>query len=157
MSDLITRIHLNCVECADCMVWQGPKSQSGIPRRASKSLRRIVYEAAKGPVQPHLMVSVTCEHSMCLNPEHMKANTKGAVLKRTYATTDLASRRSISSRATARKRAKLNMDKARAIRASDETIDVLAGRYGVDRTLISQIRRGTAWKDASPFAGLGAR
>ena len=50
---------------------------------------------------------------------------------------------------------KLDMDKAREIRMSTESGPVLAARYGVNKSLINGIKRGTAWKDYSnPFAAL---
>ena len=53
---------------------------------------------------------------------------------------------------------KLDIDKAREIRMSTESGPVLAARYGVNRSLISRIKRGTDWKDyANPYAALGAR
>lgn len=153
---LLDRIRHRCREDGDCLLWTGHKSESGVPRMASKSLRRLVYEDRNGPLKDRMNVSVTCEHSLCL--VHLKANTKGAILKRVYATTDLRQRRSVTRTALARKTAKLDIEKVRAIRSSGDTIDVLAERYGVDRARISQVRRGVAWKDhANPFAGLGAR
>lgn len=51
------------------------------------------------------------------------------------------------------------MQKASVIRDSPEGIDELAALYGVDRTLISKVRTGAAWREmkATPFQGLGAR
>jgi hypothetical protein len=42
--------------------------------------------------------------------------------------------------------AKLDEEKVRAIRASDETQQVLADRYGVDRSLISEVKSRKRWK-----------
>ena len=51
-----------------------------------------------------------------------------------------------------------NMEKAQEIRASDKPCHVLALVYGVDKSMVSRVRRGEAWRDySSPFAGLGAR
>ena len=47
------------------------------------------------------------------------------------------------------------MEQVREIRLSEDSGPVLAERYGVNRSLIGGIRRGTAWRDYSnPFAGL---
>lgn len=63
--------------------------------------------------------------------------------------------------ATKRSRAKgkLNEQAAVEIRASDETLTVLAERYGVHFSLISKVKTGQAWREfgGNPFAGLGAR
>lgn len=47
---------------------------------------------------------------------------------------------------------------AQEIKDSNISCDEGAERYGVDRTLISKIRRGRAWHDLTPnpFTGLGA-
>jgi len=45
------------------------------------------------------------------------------------------------------KSSKLNMEKAREIRASSETLAVLAKRYGVTFQLISLIRLNRIWKE----------
>jgi hypothetical protein len=42
--------------------------------------------------------------------------------------------------------AKLDEDKVRAIRASAESLKVLAARYGVGMTVISNIRNRYRWK-----------
>jgi hypothetical protein len=42
--------------------------------------------------------------------------------------------------------AKLDEDKVRAIRASGESLKVLAARYGVGMTVISNIRNRYRWK-----------
>ncbi|WP_418122271.1 hypothetical protein [Variovorax sp. 160MFSha2.1] len=158
MSELVQRLHHRCREDGDCLIWTGRRSAGGVPRLGDASLRRLVYIDAKGPIQDRFMVTYTCGNSLCINPEHLKATTKSAVLKRTYETTDLALRRSITSTREARKKAKLSLEAAREIRASNETIKELGARYGVHPTLISFVRRGEAWKEpVTPFTGLGAR
>lgn len=155
---LMDKIRPRCIEDGDCLIWTGRRSAGNVPRWGDKSLRRMIYTAMVGPVQDRFLISNNCENPLCVNPAHLKANTKGAVLRRVYENTDLALRRSITSTRAARKRAKLDLDKVREIRASDEILDVLAERYGVHRALISQVKRGVAWKEtSSPFAGLGAR
>ena len=77
-----------------------------------------------------------------------------------------AAKRAADARADARvaagkrasNQAKLTAEQAREIRESLESGPVLALRYGVNKSLINNIKRGEAWRVyASPFAGLGAR
>lgn len=160
---LIDKLRHRCREEGDCLIWTGRHSVSNVPRLGNASLRRLIYAEANGPFQDRFLVTTTCGNALCINPEHLKTTTKSAVLKRAYATSDLAVRRSITSTRTARANAKLSIEAAREIRASGETIKVLAARYGVHQSLISFVRRGQAWKEsaaANPFQGLmqgGAR
>lgn len=153
----LAKITARCTDDAGCLIWTGRRSVGGVPRWGDKSLRRVMFEALFGEIPAGRLITTCCENSLCLEPTHLRLTTKSAVLKRTYQTTDLGMRRAVTSTREARKRAKLDIDKAREIRQSDETLDVLAERYGVHKALCSQIRRGTAWKEANPFAGLGSR
>jgi hypothetical protein len=49
------------------------------------------------------------------------------------------------------------MDQARTIRMSGESGPVLATRYGVNRSVINNIKLGRSWKDyKNPFSALMA-
>ena len=150
----IAKIHANCEEDCGCLLWRGRRSHSQVPRWGDKSLRRVMFEAVFGEIPAKRLASTTCGNPLCLNTDHMTLKSKSAVLKHTYETTDLRLRRAVTSTRESRKAAKLDPIKAREIRNSDETLDILAARYGVNRTLCSRIKRGEAWKEANPFAGL---
>jgi hypothetical protein len=47
--------------------------------------------------------------------------------------------------ADAHRLAKLSSDRVRLIRSSDESIDALAARFGVNRTSIHRARTGQTW------------
>jgi hypothetical protein len=157
MADLALQIQLNSIEEGECLLWKGRTSDGGVPRLGDRSLRRLLYEAAVGEVPAGMLTSTKCGNPECLNPAHLCLKTRSKVLIDTYATSDLAIRRAAASTRESRKKAKLTIEAAREIRMSDETLDVMAARFGVHRTLCSQIRRGVAWKEANPFTGLGAR
>lgn len=154
---MIEQIRQNCTECADCWLWQGGCNNNGHPKYRNKSLRRSVYIAAKGEVKGGRVISTTCGETRCVNPDHLVAKTKGSVISKVYATTDLRLRRAIASTRVARAKAKLSLEAAREIRASTETIYQAAERYGVHPSMVSHIRLGRAWKDANVWGGLGAR
>jgi hypothetical protein len=90
----------------------------------------------------------------CANPEHSRASTRsnhGSYIATTgrYKTV----RHAAASRATIRRcRAKITLEDARAIRASDELYRVLAERYGVSEKHICEIRRGKVWKEHATAA-----
>lgn len=149
-----------CREDADCLLWTGSLSHSsGHPKYNNKAARRLVYELAKKPIPPGALVTTTCGCRQCLNPEHLALTNKSKAASQGNACPTVRLRKAIASANVHRANGKLDMQKAAAIRASSKTCDELAAVYGVDKTLISKVRTGAAWRElkASPFQGLGAR
>lgn len=155
-----------CVEDCDCLVWTCWSDHGDQPRHRFRSdemdstrhLRPIVYQyigqkkQAKGTV-----VVMTCGNTLCLNPAHMKQITRAEHLRRNNQSVAAKARKSANvTKAIRAQRAKLTMDQARYVRASDKTLSALAGELGVSFQLLSKVRRGEAWPElqASPFAGL---
>ena len=107
-------------------------------------------------------VTCSCNDKLCVRPIHLKLSTYSKIGKATAATGVYAAKARCAKLAEVnrnRKDTKLTMEIAREIRASSESSDVLAARYGVYRSRINAVRRGESWKEyaATPFAGLGAR
>lgn len=51
--------------------------------------------------------------------------------------------------------AKITMEIAREIRASEKTQREIAAQFGIDRSLVGRIRRNQSWREtSSPFGGL---
>jgi hypothetical protein len=149
-----------CQEDADCLVWTGSLSKrSGHPKYNNKAARRVVYELAKGPIPEGRLVTTTCGCARCVNPAHLALTTKSEAAVKANACPTVRLRKAIASAKANRPNGKLDMQKASVIRDSSEGIDELAALYGVDRTLISKVRTGAAWREmkATPFQGLGAR
>jgi len=113
------------------------------------------------PAEPRQPVVATCGEALCVNPAHLKATSTSDAAQRAAkkgAWKGKARAAKIASTRRANINKKLDMDKAREIRMSTESGPVLAARYGVNRSLISRIKRGTDWKDyANPYSALGAR
>ena len=126
-------------------------SINSIPR----GVRRVAWESVHGPVPRGYEITGNCEKPMCVNPEHSVKITIAARRKKMSALRDASS----SSAATAkiRAKAKLSMEKAREIRASEESCTALASRFGVSHQVVSMVRLNRAWVEVSPFSGLGAR
>lgn len=159
-ADIVTRIRARCRDDAGCWIWQHYATGGTTPviniKGTPTTVRRLVYEAAIGPVKPGHEVVNTCEQTLCCNPECLEQITVAARRRR------LAEKRNVRQPASfvrhiRETHGKLDMEKARAIRASEEQSKVLAARYGVSSTLIGYVRRGVSWAEPSPFAGLGAR
>lgn len=60
---------------------RGPNNQYGVVKvggRSGKALycHRISYEHFKGPIPSHLEILHLCNNPRCVNPEHLKADTR---------------------------------------------------------------------------------
>lgn len=156
----LEKIHARCIEDGDCLRWQGGLSKSsGHPKFNNLSARRLVYQLAKGPIPANLYITVNCGCETCLSPEHLALTTKAQAAKKANQCPTVRMRKAIASAKAHRGKGKLTMEDARSIRHATGTCDELAAVYGVDRTRISQVRTGAAWREmhATPFQGLGAR
>lgn len=157
-------IAARCEEDGDCLLWKLQVSDSKRPiykplqpdgRKPSIQVARKVWERKHGPIPPGMLITVSCGNPRCL--EHLEMITTAERNSRQWRAQDNRARKTRAVTATGRKRAKLDMEKARYIRASDATIKEVAQELGVSFQLVSRVRRGVAWKDANPFGGLGAR
>lgn len=162
-SYLVNRIRSHCVDDADCWVWQGFKQGGVMPMinlgGKIMAVRRALFLEMHKEVAHGCEVVPICETRNCVNPDHIGQIT---VRRRRQQIAKKRNELPVTAAIIERNRsmfAKLDIEKARAIRASEERSDVLAARYGVSRTRINSIRNGSAWRDCSPFAGLfqGAR
>jgi hypothetical protein len=156
-------IHEKTVEYADCILWDAATGDSGHPiykpvGRCCTLVRRDVFRLCGNDLKPRVPIDTRCGEKCCLNPKHLFESTTSAVAIRAGqrgAFSSFARRAKIA--ASRRGKMKLNIEQAREIRMSDESGPVLAVKYGVNRSLINNIKRNRAWRDYSnPFAGLMA-
>ena len=153
----IEKIMAHCDEDADCLLWRGAVNSCGHPKFSHASVRRIVWKLIHGDIDKKSLVTVTCEKSGCLNPDHLKLTTKSEVTRKVCQRLDVKLRKTASSRRTARARmSKITMEIARAIRSSDRTAVNLASELQVSASLISKVRRNKSWVESASFwQGLG--
>lgn len=147
-------------EVGECLIWRGSVSGEGYPTMkcggACRLVRRVMMEAQNIELAPRQPVITTCGEKLCISRKHLRKSTvalaaKAAAARGAFSRPD----RRAKIAAGKRKIGKLTMEIAREIRLSADTGPVLAARYGVNRSLINRIKKGTAWVDfASPFAGL---
>lgn len=159
------KIRGRLIDDGDCIRWD-TDCQSARSRRhpqvyvGGKPLlvRRVVYEMEMGPIRDGYSLIPDCGDECCVKPQHQKQVTvkqKSAIGARQAAKSPNRSA-TVSATFRASGRAKLSLEIAREIRASDEPDSVFAKRYGVDQKSIWAIRHHETWKDYSnPFAGLG--
>ena len=118
----------------DCWEWTGgrlPKGYGYIGTGGRGTARvyahRLSYELTQGTIPDGLVVDHLCGNPWCVNPEHLKAVDVRTNVRR-------------------QRTSKLTDSLAAEIRASAESNRQLAKRYGVDRSVISRVRSGQAWR-----------
>lgn len=155
----------------DCRIWMGSDNGADTPMPKVRfkdddgkwqhgSTRRLMYELHHGvKLPPKVLVTVTCESSMCIHPEHLAKTTKGQVSRKTLARPAVKARHRCALEKAHQPLGKLTKEKAAILRARrDEDADQLASEFGISRSLVFKVWRNLAWRDYSnPFAGLGGR
>lgn len=119
-------------------------------------LRRRIFNAAVRTLAVGEFVSMTCGCIGCVNPAHMRANTRSVYMRRAIGPNRPAD---VVVRVTAAQRrrpdCRLNMEAARAIRArymAGELQRTIAADYRVSRSLVSMVVRQQIWREPSPWA-----
>lgn len=143
-----------CRPVDGCMVWTGyvdPK-RGPIVRFGDGSpipVRRAVWQIKRGALgyQQTVRVRDECEPN-CVEYRHMRLGRREDPAKGKNIAL-LHRQRIAQAHQTAR--GKLDWDKVREIRASNEPDAELAKRYGVSKATIGQVQRGDTWKE---FVGM---
>lgn len=150
----------------DCRIWTGSNNGGRTPSPKARytdeqgenryaSVRRLVYEQHHGvTLAPDVLVSVTCESSLCICPKHLTESSKAAVARKTLADPVVKARHRRGLELVKQPLGKLDHGKAAIIRARrDEDADALASEFSVSRSLIFKVWQGKAWRDYSnPFS-----
>lgn len=139
----------------DCWKWTGTKllpndcgqvygsfCVTDVDRRVTYRAHRFSYVLAHGEIPEDHLIMHTCDTPLCVNPAHLMVGT--------HLTN--AQDREAKGRGTPGElngRSKLSPEDVLAIRASDETNEVLGERYGVHPAHISSIQTGKAWSHIS--------
>lgn len=160
-------VKARCTEDGDCLIWKNRTSEDGRPlarsyqgdgkRGTTRDVARAHWEAVNGPVPEGLFVASSCGNPRCLNLEHRELIDRSEVNRRAWRKPDVRARRLVKITERSRGRGKLTLELARDIRSSGETLKEVAARLGISIETASNVRRGEAWREVSPFAGLGAR
>jgi hypothetical protein len=98
-------------------------------------------------------IGIHCTNPRCLL--HLEQTTKSEVVRRQWQMPDTRALKTAAATAASRARGRASIETAREIRASDETLEVVAQRAGISISTASLIRRGLRWAETrNPFAGL---
>ena len=150
-----------CVEEGDCWIWNQGQDGHGYPsisvNRKTTNVRRLVYKLTGKHLGQFQPIRATCGNKLCCNPDHLVTTTRKQLSEIALQNGSFHNPKTIAKRAeTIRaKFGKLDMEKARQIRLSNDPTEVEAERYGVSKALIIKVRAYKAWKEhINPFAGL---
>lgn len=156
-----------CTEEGDCLLWSGATNSSGHPVASvdgerSRSLRRWIWQCMRpGVVIGRRRAMSSCDHPLCVQPDHVIALMPSEVMRRAGARGAMrtpAFRRACQLRG--RMSSSLTLVDVRAIRGrrvAGETLKAIAADYRIHLSTVHRICRGESWPDpANPFAGLMA-
>lgn len=160
---LVEKIQAHVVAYGDCWEWIGClNGLIPIMRHDGKvaNVRRLILIDRGVPVNGFI-ATYTCGNPKCVRPEHTARSTRAQMNRRIMEDMNSATNTLRSKRIAEIKRkthAKLSQAEVDQIRASDDSHQDLAARFGVTKSIIGRIRRGEMWRQfaASPFAGLFA-
>lgn len=163
---LSMRIMDGVEEVGDCWLWQRGTTPHGYPIMKIAGfgcchVRRVVATLVGHQLATREPVETTCNERCCLNPAHLRPSNSRQIAKsaaKRGAFSSLTRRIKIAKNRRMANGVKIDIEKAREIRASSESGPVLAKRYGIAKSAINRIKRGEAWIEYqdNPFAGLFA-
>ncbi len=104
---------------------------------------RVAYEHFVGPIPEELEMRHLCHNRECVNPEHLAVGTRADNMRDMVEAGRWGDHPPM--RGAGNGNSKLTDSKVLAIRASGEPGVVLARRFGVSGTTVSQVRRRRTW------------
>lgn len=158
----IVNLMLNkCTECAECGAtthYTGAKNegfcaQVHVAGRVMPARRAMYMAALQKPLIKGRRVTSRCRNPDCINPAFLYQATPGQILKADYVKGN-RSRQTAAAHLLKFRNLKLNADTAMQILADERTGKDGAADYGISAVHFNSIKRGQAWKQANPFAGL---
>lgn len=120
----------------------GVPRNDGTGRYLMKRAHRIAWELNNGLLQSSLQyICHSCDNRKCVNPRHLFIGNQKINMADCVAKGRLNDRNGANN-----PRAKLTENDVRAIRVSNESLRVLAEKYGVSKSVIGYARKGITWR-----------
>lgn len=143
---LVQQIMGKTLDDGGCAVWQHASTNGRHPslRHEGKTqlVRRVMWEAVRGPIKPGQVVRMTCTTPNCVEAEHMALHTRKTLAKELGALGLMSGpvRSAAIARTKRRTQGKLSDAQVREIRSSNQTGVHIARLMGVSQAYISRIR-----------------
>lgn len=128
-----------------CWVWLAHRDKDGygtfsVSHGETKQAHRVAYELFVGKVPADLVVCHRCNHTYCVNPDHLRIDTISGNVRQAF------DQGLIDQKGSNHNGSKLADSKVAAIRTSKDPQWLLAHRYKVSQQTISDIKRGKSWR-----------
>lgn len=134
-----------------CWLWNEAVS-GGVPRvshnNKSSLAHRVLWEIVKGK-KPDGELYATCGEKRCINPDHREEVERKDMPARQSKDGRIAAgkRLSIARAVAARKRSRINMERARQIRMDQRELAEIAAECGLSIKAVSNIKTGRTWRE----------
>lgn len=133
-----------------CWEWQGPIIWNGYGKfhfsRSRMLAHRYAYLRFKGEIPEGNVVCHSCDNRKCVNPDHLWTGTQADNLR------DMWEKgrgdAGVKVHSEAHPLSKITREVALAIRADQRVAREVAADYGVSKSLVLGIKKGTHWKYA---------
>jgi hypothetical protein len=135
-----------------CWLWQASTMNSGYGqfghRGTMRQAHRVSYELHVGPIPAGLSILHSCDDKLCVNPAHLRPGTHSENIKEAYsrgrrAKPDLRGENHPRASITF-----LDAIRMRDLRSAGMAVTDIARRYGVKRSLVSDVVTGRCWRQA---------
>lgn len=144
---LAQRLEIYTKQGPDCWEWIGHRDPNGYGRLnidgVPQLAHRLAYQVEFGSIPADKDVLHKCDNPPCCRPSHLFLGVHIDNMNDMYAK-GRGKKRGL--KGVEHNLAKLDEAAVRAIRASTEVARVLAARYGVSTTQISDVRNRKSWK-----------
>lgn len=147
--DLKSRCKIDPYDEHSCWIWRHAVDERGLPKLhfagSTMTIANVMARLKTGaaPVRGAVWFA-QCLERRCCNPAHFAQGTHSAATKRGRKANGLLHQTKLT--AARRARAKLTEQQADEIRTSTESPALIAARYGIGKSQVHRIRRGTNWR-----------
>lgn len=160
LDDVLARCNVD--PSTQCWHWQGAcRSKTHTPlfynpaTRKMRPGRHVVWSFVNGPVPKGMYMGIRkrCDPD-CLNPSHLLVLTRSQYMRRANSKRDASAISRLILASRRRPDRKLDIEKARAIRArlaAGVPPKHVAAEFGVSRSNVNLVKSNRIWRDATPW------
>lgn len=159
---MLTRSNLRCFceEEGECWLWTGALSVTGYPlvsvNGRQRLAKRVVAEMFGEPIPRGVVIASAIDEDKCdvrcVRPQHLQRWDRSKLIS--IAMRDRPNDYARCLRTRLQSPTKLDLAKAREIRASPASTAELAERFGCSRSTVVQVRSGRIWREAAQNASV---